>query len=531
METQRDGIRRFCTKVLPLRKLNVNWESRQEYIDQGVAGDDFVNRKGLLRLQSEVSAGDVVICRDASRIGRDALLYAVALRQIVEEKQARLFYYATGEEIRWNNAMDSVNAVFGGATSQTELENIRSRTREGIRSRVQAGRVAGGRCYGYTNERHKVDGREYTTASIHPQQAEVIRKIFDLYRIGYGLTKIAKCLNQKGTPSPSAGTKRGNGTWSASSIGDMLRRERFRGNYVHGRLEKKKIEGQRKTVEADNRDVLIVDMPEWRIIDEETWSAVQIALVKRATANSGKRRGPATKYLLSGLAKCGTCGHSICVGNTKSNQRTVKAYQCQGNRKCGKALCDVTIKQPLEEVEAALAKFVGTTIVSGDWIDTAVATIREQVDAFFNEPAPDTLPQEQELAQLRKEQSNFVKAISLGDEIPELVAAMKHRRGRIDELDAAILRCRNRPTSAEAITTEVERTARAALNELQTTLTRADTPDGQESLRTIYEALFPAGLVFDAAEKRNRRIWRISSILKFGGSNLEGDPNGIRRHL
>ncbi len=267
-------------------------------------------------------------------------------------------------------------------------------------------------------------------------------------------------------------------------------------------------------------------MPDWRIVPEQTWLAAGAALERRSRRNSGKGRGPATKYLLSGLAKCAACGRSICVGNTKRNQRIVKAYQCQGNRKCGKAACDVTIQQPREEVETALAEFVTTAIVTGEWVEVAVAAMRDRVLAFFAEPAPDTQKQEQKLAQLRAEQANCAKAIAMGGDIPALATAMQSRQARIDQLDAAVQRARNRPSSAEQIIAEVELSARTALTELQVTLPVVHTAEDVDGLRAVYEALFPDGLEFHAAEKRNRRVWRISSILKLGGSNLEGDPNG-----
>ncbi|MDX2090552.1 MAG: recombinase family protein, partial [Kofleriaceae bacterium] len=43
-----------------------------DYIDDGLAGDDFT-RPALRKLIAEAQAGDVIVCRDQSRVGRDAV--------------------------------------------------------------------------------------------------------------------------------------------------------------------------------------------------------------------------------------------------------------------------------------------------------------------------------------------------------------------------------------------------------------------------------------------------------------------------
>ena len=96
-----------------------------------------------------------------------------------------------------------------------ELEAIRSRTREALRSRVRDGRVAGGACFGYTLNRHKdASGRGYTLATVNEPEAEVVRRIYSMYRGNHGLKAIAKRLNSEGVPSPSAG-RRGSGSVGA----------------------------------------------------------------------------------------------------------------------------------------------------------------------------------------------------------------------------------------------------------------------------------------------------------------------------
>ena len=142
-------------------------QPRLDYVDDGRAGDDFLGRAGLRQLLADSKRGDVIVCRDQSRLGRDAIEVTLVIRDLVRDRGCRLFYYATGQEVMFANAIDQATTFIQGTGHQMELEAIRSRTREALRSRVRDGRIAGGACYGYRLER-KADGtgRRFTTAVV-----------------------------------------------------------------------------------------------------------------------------------------------------------------------------------------------------------------------------------------------------------------------------------------------------------------------------------------------------------------------------
>ena len=202
-------------------------------------------RAALTKLRAEAVRGDIVVVRDLSRLGRDALETALVIRDLARDRGVRIFYYDTQEEVNVTDVMDVVVTVIKGAAAETELHNIRSRTKEALTRRVEQGYVAGGRTYGYTNIRKtESDGRAYTIAEINEEQAEIVRRIFQEYVLGRGVKAIAKGLNADHIPSPSAG-KRGTGSWSPGCIYTMLRNEKYHGVYVHGRVKRAKRNGKR----------------------------------------------------------------------------------------------------------------------------------------------------------------------------------------------------------------------------------------------------------------------------------------------
>jgi DNA invertase Pin-like site-specific DNA recombinase len=68
-------------------------------IDDGKAGDDFRTRAGIRRLLADAKPGDIIVCRDQSRLGRDALEVTLVIRNLVRDHGCRLFYYTMGQEV------------------------------------------------------------------------------------------------------------------------------------------------------------------------------------------------------------------------------------------------------------------------------------------------------------------------------------------------------------------------------------------------------------------------------------------------
>src|SRR5688500_18599406 len=75
LDVQREGCARFVAAL----GLDAD---RAEYLDDDRAGDDFAGRLGLQRLLKETRPGDVVVCRDQDRLGREALETALAVRTL-----------------------------------------------------------------------------------------------------------------------------------------------------------------------------------------------------------------------------------------------------------------------------------------------------------------------------------------------------------------------------------------------------------------------------------------------------------------
>jgi site-specific DNA recombinase len=514
LDVQREGCVRFGEQ-LRQRTPPLPWQTQREYLDDGIAGDDFLARAGLRRLIEDLRPGDLVVCRDHSRLGRDALEVTIVVREIVRHRSARLFYYSSGQEVVFNSAIDAATTFIQGVGAQMELEAIRSRTRESLRLRVRQGYIAGGKCYGYTNVRQSdQSGRQWTVAVINEEEAAIVREIYRRYLDGEGFKRIANALNERGIRSAQAG-RRGTGSWSIAAIREMLFRERYRGVYIHGQIDRVRRGGKRVAIPAPEEHVIRREIPEWRIIDEEIWQAVQERLGERA--REIRAPGPKARYPLTGLARCGVCGGVIGVANTVLSVGRVRAYTCTYHNKRGSAVCETGgIYQPIEEIHDALGGYIKDKVLSPERIDRLISDIQRALDAERRPSAASEVERlERDLDKLRAEQRKLASAVATAPDVPELLTELRKRSDRMRVLEselAGIRRPRPDPDPGRV---------RAAVRERLDNWRSALNADF-EAAHDVYAAVFPDGLTFTPHDlepgqagpprrgRPRKRVWAIS---------------------
>ncbi len=479
-----------------------------EYVGDGVAGDDIEGLRALRRLLDEVNPGDAVVCRDHSRLGRDMLESTLAIRTLISDGGARLFYYSTGEEVRFANAADQAMTVLRGFGAQSELENIRARTKEAMRSRVKAGRLAGGACYGYRLVRVADGAKEHTIAVINEAEAAIILRIFAEYLDGDGLKLIAIRLNNEGVPGVLV-KRRGSGSWSPNQVRDILRRERYRGVYVHGVIQRVKKGGKRIAKKADPSEVLRVEVPEWRIVDDVTWYRAQATFVARAPTLKSTARAT---NALSGIGRCASCGGSISVVYSASDNAggTKRAYGCVRHRQRGPAVCPVSTRRPVEAVERALANAIREVCRRPDVVEAILSAARAELAAeTASAGLVDTAALRGELADVRREHRNLVRtAAALDADDPELLGELRQRRDRIVQIEKAIEAAERQPSEGAAMLADMETALRDGLEDLREVLD-GDAAGTQE----LYRALFPGGLRFETHPTAKPARWIITGEL------------------
>jgi site-specific DNA recombinase len=122
---------------------------------------------------------------------------------------------------------------------EMERERARQRTGDVMRRKALAGHVTGGTVYGYENvdvlaDVPAADGRprrQHVVRRINPEEARILREIFERYVAGAGLRTMAVALNDRGVAPPRGGAH----SWAHTAIREMLGRELYRGVIVWNR--------------------------------------------------------------------------------------------------------------------------------------------------------------------------------------------------------------------------------------------------------------------------------------------------------
>jgi DNA invertase Pin-like site-specific DNA recombinase len=132
------------------------------FVDDGISGAEFANRPGFLRLMNSLKprpAFQVPIMSEESRLGREAIETAYALKQLVTAG-IRVFFYFEDRERTLDSPTDKIMLSLTAFADELEREKARQRTYDAMLRKAKAGHVTGGRVFGYNNaEIVGTDGR------------------------------------------------------------------------------------------------------------------------------------------------------------------------------------------------------------------------------------------------------------------------------------------------------------------------------------------------------------------------------------
>lgn len=319
------------------------------YADEGISGTKIKNRKEFLRMMEDAERGlfDMVVVKDISRFARntvDLLQNIRKLKALGIETQ-----FLTANMTSMGNS-EFVLTIFG-ALAQEESANTSKRVKFGKKMNAEKGRVPN-IVYGYD----KIPG-DYFNLSINEEEAAVVRQIYKWYiQDGYGTARISGFLNERGLK-----TKR-NCQWSQNAVCRILTNELYTGKIINGKQEVTDfLTGQRK--EKDETDWMVVERPELRIIEPETFEQAQQTMQARGKAFRVDKERQSNKYLFSTLIKCKECGWSF--------RRTVRTYKntyvrwvCSGHNGKGAESCPNAVALDEEELIQTLQEYFSNLLES-----------------------------------------------------------------------------------------------------------------------------------------------------------------------
>ena len=298
------------------------WVFAGMYSDDGISGLSIRERDGFNSMVTDALDGkiDLILTKSLSRFARNTVDALTTIRSL---KAAGVAVYFQKENI---NTMDSTGeflitlmlsilASYAQEESLSASENQKWRVKrnfeEGIPWRFFM--------LGYRRENGKL--------AIVPEEAEIVRSIFDDYLAGRGVTAIAKRLNESGYATQSGCV------FHKSAVERILRNYAYTGNLL---LQTKFRENHLTKVTRKNQG----ELPRYHasdtheaIIPPETFNAVQAEIRRRKEKYAPTK--PQQPSPFTGLITCAICGKHY----RRKTTATGPVWICSTYNSYGKSCC------------------------------------------------------------------------------------------------------------------------------------------------------------------------------------------------
>jgi site-specific DNA recombinase len=304
------------------------WSLVDTYADEGFSAKNTA-RPALKRLLAEIRNGgiDVVLVYRLDRLTRSVL----DLYQLLQEfERYGVRFKSCTEVYDTTTAIGRLFITLVAALAQWERENLAERVKLGMGQMVRERKRPGGPPpFGYELRQGKL--------IVHPQEAEVVRRIFRQYLSGRRPGQIAEELNRLGYRGKAGGK------WTSGTVSHLLKNHVYYGalrwNYAEA--------GQRQN---SPEDWIVIEEAHPPIVDAETFANVQRMMM---TKRGKHPRAAASDFIFSGILYCACCGAPM-YGKTvqtrnASGKRYVNRYYLCKNKRAGTCSAASIREDTLEE--------------------------------------------------------------------------------------------------------------------------------------------------------------------------------------
>lgn len=415
------------------------WQMAGIYADEGITGTVAKKRPGFMKMIEDCRKGkiDMIVTKSVSRFSRnnlDCLMYVRELKQlgipIIFEK----------EGINTIQVSSELLLTLFGALSQAESESISMNVKLGIRQSLKNGNVR----FSYKTflgYRKGADGQP----EIVPEQADIVRRIYNDFLAGATYLEIAKQLTDENVPTMGGGNR-----WFSERIKSILKNEKYKGDAL---LQKTYITDPiSKRVKKNNGELPMyyVENSHPAIIERRIFDRVQEEIARRAGKKKVKQTGTKTelgrysgKYALTELLYCGECGtpYRRCTWSRDGKKKIV--WRCVSRLDYGKKYCKNSPSVEESRLHNAIAAAI-TKKANSEEIN--IGGIMNHIESFGSQRDTDGIIQRQRrIAEIEKVIDDLARLNSdeaqsgeLDYKFSELYAELYSMKDELEEMQSDV---------------------------------------------------------------------------------------------
>ena len=274
------------------------------YADHGLSGARAENRVALNKMIADAKAGkfDIIYTKSVSRMARNTI---DSLNIAKELKDYGVEIFFDEEHISSidpkNDVMFTLSSVMAQEESRHTSENIKWTNQK----KMEEG------CVFLTDTKflgYRKDPNNPKNLIVVPEEAAIVKEIFELYVSGVGTNGICRRLEEEGHLTGAKKTK-----WYASTVESIIRNEKYCGDLLLQKSVTLDFLTHKRVKNEGHAKQYFVENNHEPIIDKDTWNKAQLIYQKNAARFRGEdqsTRKYTSRYPLSGMVMCIHCGDS-----------------------------------------------------------------------------------------------------------------------------------------------------------------------------------------------------------------------------
>ena len=496
--------------------------------DEGYSGATLI-RPGLERVRDLAVEGQIenILVYSPDRLSRKYAYQVLLIEEFARHGVEIIFIKSP----RASTPEEHLLVQFQGMIAEYERAQIAERTRRGKRYRAKAGliNVLSGAPYGYRYVK-----KTETTASYYEiieQEAEVVRKVYELYTEAWlSIGAIARWLNDH-----EISTRKKVSRWERSTIWAMLRNPAYMGKACFGKTES--VPRQRITRPLRQRGGFSPRCSSNRERPRHEWieiavpaiiSAESFALAEERLEQNKRfsKRRTIEPTLLQGMLVCGECGYAYYRTSTRTSKRKIYYYRCLGSDDYRHVNGRVCQSRPIRQdyLDGVIWKQVIELFKNPEMISTEIQRrIKEIKDSSPTRKRKEILDREITRQQkgieklLDAYQEGFLKLDELRDRLPNLRKRSEALQAELRNLEATAVDQQTFLRLAENIGNFLER--------LRCNADTLDVSERQKILRLVVKEI----LVHKETIKIKHSIPITGTTTPSGPSGIENVPSYLLR--
>jgi DNA invertase Pin-like site-specific DNA recombinase len=399
------------------------WEIHQEFVDQAESART-ANRPAFQEMialaRRKQKAFEAILVWKLSRFARnreDSILYKSLLRkhgvsvisineQVNDSPSGRLL----------EGVIEVVDEFYSTNLAQDTIRGMKENASRGFHN---GGTVA----VGYVGRKAADNGNSRTKLDLDPTHAPTVHRIFRMCdREMLGAKQIIMTLNREGIKTRSGRP------WTKNQVYYILKNETYTGTLVWNKMNKQN--GSPRPNDPSNIVRIENDHP--AIVDRETFERVQKLLEQRSPKITPPRT-VGSRYLLSGLLRCGRCGASMIGIPAKSGR--YHYYTCQSYFRQGKEACP-GVSMRTTRLEQFVVERIRHNVLTEANLAELVRIVAEEFDQAKNGYNEQEAALDAQIDGLRRRLHRLYDALETGSlSTNDLAPRIKELKSQIDDIE------------------------------------------------------------------------------------------------